>query len=126
MDVLPDSRSIERRGGIRAPNGETLIPVYCANCGTPWGRVREKDMTFAFVLCQPCADKHGDIAHTYQEPDAAFWARIREAEQAQVKRLGRIPEDGLEPHELAIALSDPSSELSKLAEEWRRHVASKE
>lgn len=114
-NILPDSRCRERRGGIRSPLG-TLIPIYCANCGKPQGMAPETMVTFAFALCQPCADAgHGDLAHFYQEPDAVFWERVA---NAQAEEFGR-PLDALE---LAVQLDNPSSTMAKLADEWRAHV----
>lgn len=102
-------------GGIHAPGGGTLIPTYCANCGKKWGMVPEKHITFAFVLCQACADKHGNIAHTYQEPDNVFWERVA---NAQIEEHGKY----LSPDELMKELDDPSTVLSKLAVEWLAHI----
>ncbi len=115
IDLLPDSRPREARGAVRGPNGETLIPIYCANCGTEWGRVPSRLITFAFALCDPCAEKYGPIAHTYAEPDSVFWERVQ---NAQLEKHGTF----LPLAELARELADPKSTMSKLAEEWRRHV----
>lgn len=113
-DVLPDSRPRERRGGIRSPDG-TIIPVYCANCGCKYGMVPEKMITFAFVLCQPCADTYGNIAHTYQEPDSVFWERVANAQREEFDQTLTI-------EKLAVELDDPSTTLAKLADEWEAHV----
>jgi hypothetical protein len=120
VDVLPDSRTRYRTGATLGARGETMVPVYCANCGKPWGTVKEKDCTFAFVLCQPCADQGiGDVAHLYQEPDSVFWERIANA-QAEERVRGRfVPTT---PEQLLVVLDDPSSVFSKLAEEWRAYV----
>jgi hypothetical protein len=115
-DLLPDSRPRVSRGGVRGPDGKTRIPVYCANCGKQWGMVPEEHITFAFVLCDPCAATHGDIAHTYKEPDDVFWERIR---NASLEHLGDEP---LSLDELTKQLADPSSDFSKLAAEWRANV----
>lgn len=104
-------------GGIRSPIG-TLIPIYCANCGVEWGKVPEEHITFAFALCNPCAEKHGDIAHTYKEPDEVFWRRVHDA---QLEESGRL----LTAAELTKELDDGSSLMSKLADEWRTWAASK-
>jgi NAD-dependent SIR2 family protein deacetylase len=114
VDILPDSRPRERRGAIETPHGR-LVQLYCANCGKPYGRVAEKHITFAFVMCQPCADKYGNDAHFYQEPDAVFWERVA---NAQAEEFGRP----LNPIELAVQLDDPTTTLAKLAEEWRKFV----
>lgn len=113
-DLLPDSRSRERRGAIRSPQG-TLIPVYCANCGKRWGMVPEEFITFDFCLCDPCADKYGNIAHTYREPDAVFWDRIAEAQREEHGHF-------LTLEELTRELADPASTMSQLAREWQAHV----
>jgi hypothetical protein len=114
MNFLPDSRSRSRTGAIPSVLG-TQIPVYCANCGVSWGMVREEDMTFAFVLCQACADKYGDIVHTYSEPDAVFWARAQEAQLEEHQRL-------LTLEELLKELDDSSTVMSGLADEWLAHA----
>lgn len=115
-DILPDSRMRDPVGGIRAPGGGTLIPIYCANCGKQWGMVPEESITFAFALCDPCAETDIAIAaHFYKEPDAVFWERI---ENAQREGFGRP----LNPQELATQLDDPTSTLAKLADEWRAHA----
>ena len=91
-NVLPDSRA-------RAPNGSapgfglTWVPIFCANCGASGGRVPECNMTFAFYLCQKCADSWGDIAHTYMEPDAVFWKRVHDERlsAAEAAKLRKVP-----------------------------------
>jgi hypothetical protein len=77
--------------------------------------VPEEHITFAFALCDPCSETMGAIAHTYKEPDSVFWQRI---EEAQREDFGKI----LSLEELTKALSDPTSSLSKLAEEWQAQV----
>ena len=114
VDILPDCRAATNRGSTRTPTGN-CIPLYCANCGVPYGMVPERMITGAFVLCQRCADTHGPIAHTYQESDAAFWRR---AEEAQQEEFGRM----LNPLELAAELDDLTSVLAHLAAEWRAHT----
>jgi len=112
-DFLPDCRARERRGAVRTSTG-TKIPVYCANCGKHWGLVPEEMMTFAFVLCEGCAEKHGDIAHVYKEPDSVFWARVEEAQRETAGRLMTLPE-------LALAI-DENPAFRALARDWTRHV----
>ena len=108
-DLLPDCRTRDRTGGVPSVLG-TLIPIYCANCGKPWGRVPETMITFAFALCEACAETHGPIAHTYQEPDEVFWQRVHQAEL----------EEGVHtPAALERELADPTSSLAKLAREWQ-------
>jgi hypothetical protein len=111
VNILPDSRAKTNRGSIWSREGN-YIPIYCANCGVPWGMVPERMITGAFALCQKCADTNGPIAHTYQESDASFWRR---AEEAQKEEFGRM----LNPFELAVQLDDLTSVLAGLANEWR-------
>jgi hypothetical protein len=113
-DFLPESRARETRGVVRHNALGNLIPIFCANCGKEWGMVPEHHVTFAFALCDPCAEKHGDVAHLYKEPDEVFWERVRNAEA----------EEGvtLTPELLTKQLEDPSSVFAKLAVEWDKHV----
>jgi hypothetical protein len=75
--------------------------------------VPEDKITFAFALCDPCAEVMGPIAHTYQEPDAVFWEKLaHEMEQASVTTIAG----------LAKALETPSSPLSSLAKDWQAYV----
>lgn len=109
VNILPDSRTRIVRGSVPTKRGN-MVPISCANCGAPRGYVDEKMCTFAFALCEPCAEQFGDDAHFYKEPDAVFWARCAEAQA----------NEGIEEVEdLAMALSDPSNPLAKLAKEWQ-------
>ena len=65
-----------------------------------------------------CADKHGNIAHTYKEPDEVFWKRVAEA---QLEEFGKF----LDPVELAKELDDRTTVLAKLAVEWREQIEQK-
>lgn len=113
-EFLPESRARETRGVVRSAEHGNLIPIFCANCGKEWGLVPEHYVTFAFALCDPCSETHGDVAHTYKEPDAVFWERVRNAEHE--KKVA------LTPALLAIELADFGSTFSKLAREWDEHV----
>jgi NAD-dependent SIR2 family protein deacetylase len=112
--VLPDSRARDPKDVILTPEGN-VVRIYCANCGTPWGRVLEQHITFAFALCNKCAETYGDDAHFYLEPDHVFWERVH---NAQLETFGRI----LTADELRIQLDDPTTVLAKLAAEWRKTV----
>jgi hypothetical protein len=116
-DFLPDSRTREVKGSIRSPYGN-LIPVYCAQCGKEHGLVPEQHLTFAFCLCDPCAEKMGPIAHFYKEPDEVFWERINNAMQEEQRKTRQA----MTPQSLALKLEDPSSIFAKLAEEWKKHA----
>jgi hypothetical protein len=111
-NILPDSRARTNRGSTRHARLGNLIPIYCANCGVPYGMVPERMITGAFALCVKCAETHGPVAHTYQESDQAFWRRV---EEAQKEEFGRM----LSPVELAVQLDDLTSVLARLAAEWR-------
>jgi NAD-dependent SIR2 family protein deacetylase len=111
VNILPDSRAKTNRGSIWTRQGN-FIPIYCAQCHKQWGMVPERMITGAFALCDPCSEKWGPIAHTYQESDAAFWRR---AAECQKEEFGRM----LNPFELAVQLDDLTSVLAGLANEWR-------
>jgi len=93
--------------------------VHCANCGDPWGMVPEHHMTFAFVLCESCAEKHGDPAHFLKEPDHAFRERLAAEREAAVRRDPALSDLAWITREL----DNPNSTLTKLAEEWRKSAA---
>lgn len=73
----------------------------------------EDAITFAFWLCTPCFETYGTIANAYIEPDRVFWARMTEIQNT------RAPSVPLTMDELARALDDRSSPMSKLVEDWR-------
>lgn len=132
LDILPESRTRDRKGSIPSVLG-TLIPIYCANCGKPYGMVPDSMITFAFALCQPCAESGlGDLAHFYEEPDNVFWGRVNDAMledqkslQARGVLLESTQEDALilDPQGLAAELDNASSPLAKLAREWQARVS---
>jgi hypothetical protein len=97
-ELLPDSRMQRPTGTVRGPLG-TYEPVACANCGKSRGMVASEFCTFAFFLCDGCAETHGDPAHFRREPDLAFWERVQ---QAELEHVGRP----LESIELAKAIDE--------------------
>lgn len=109
IDILPESRPRDRKGAVQTKDG-WLIPIYCANCSKKWGMVPEKNITFAFALCDPCSETHGHPAHFYAEPDAVFWRRV--AEEAQDMRLLSLSQQELQKH-----FEDQSSAIGKLLRE---------
>ena len=115
-DILPECRAKVTRGVVPSSRGNQ-VPIFCANCGIDGGWVPEKYCTFAFYLCDPCAEKHGDPAHFYKEPNAVFFERVAAAQQDALGE-GRY----YSPLELLAQLEDPSSKMSKLADEWAKHV----
>ena len=114
--ILPDTRTKVVRGSIPSKLGN-LIPVHCANCGKPHGMVNEHDITFAFALCDPCAEVYGHDAHFYVEPDAVHFERCAEA----MREMGVST-----PEELARTMSEGSNPIATLANEWhaklRKHT----
>lgn len=85
MDVLPDSRLTDKNFGAvmmdwPLPSGRTMrvecVPVFCANCGLPYGYVPRDNTAFAFWLCQQCFETHGAVAGTFAQPDAEFCAAV--------------------------------------------------
>ncbi len=108
-DVLPDSRAKTTRGR-QVIDGVVYVPVYCANCGAPYGGVPEDHTTFSFWLCSKCFEKHGAVANTMVVPDEVFWEKVN---QAQIEKYGRL----LEPNEIIRQLDDVNSTLSVLARE---------
>jgi hypothetical protein len=112
-DVLPDSRARVARGVVRSA-GVNVLPVYCANCGAPHGYVPAEMITHVFALCEPCAEKHGDIAHHYLEPEAAFYERLVNAMNE---------EKVYSSEEIARRIADePNGVFAKLKNEWDRMV----
>jgi hypothetical protein len=109
VNILPESRPRERKGAVQTADG-WVIPIFCANCGKSHGMVPEKMITFAFCLCQPCADKYGDDAHFYKEPDNVFWDRVHEA-------MAEERVESLTIQQMTQHAEDPSSSLGKLLRE---------
>lgn len=105
-DILPDSRPRVARNIKRGPNGN-MVEIFCAHCGKLYGRAPEECCTFAFVLCQACADKHGHPAHFMVEPDADFWAKV---DHEMV---------GKEVSLVMDQINDPNTLLGKLAKQWQ-------
>lgn len=111
ITILPDSRPRERRGLVLR-NGAWWTPVFCANCGADGGLVPEEGMTFAFYLCNPCAETHGEIQGTVMIPDEVFWQKLREE---QLEKYGRL----LSPEELHAVAQSNTSPLATLIREGR-------
>jgi hypothetical protein len=112
--ILPSSRLQDpRRGAVNRGTAGFWVPIFCANCGTDGGLVPEENRDFACYLCQPCADRHGEIANAMLVPDEVFWEKVN---QHQFEKYGRV----LQPGEIAEALKDPQSDFSKLAKDRPR------
>lgn len=107
--VLPDSRARKGSTILMGPAG-AWVPVFCANCGADGGMVPEANMTFAFYLCQACAETYGAIAGTMMMPDQVFWERLK---QEQLEAHGRF----LTEQELVTIVEADSTPLAKLVKE---------
>jgi hypothetical protein len=115
-ELLPDSRLKDQHKGevsILHPvvmNRLNWAPIFCANCGKPGGYVPQETTTFAFYLCNPCAEKWSPLAGTMQVPDEVFWEKVR---QAEIEQYGHV----LSTPELLKALEEGDSALAKLAKD---------
>jgi hypothetical protein len=116
-DILPDSRLKDGKGATAMPfrgiNRLNWVPIFCANCGAPGGWVPEESTTFAFYLCNPCAEKWSPLAGTMAMPDEVFWQKVKDA---QIEKYGRE----LTAAELEAALGEKNSILAKLAKDAPR------
>lgn len=118
-DILPDSRLKPRAKGAKGTKwhmGMWWVPVFCANCGTPFGYVPEENCDFACWLCNECSEKHGAVAGTMMMPDEVFWQKV---EEAQLEHWGRT----LGQEELLKLLEENDHPLAKLMrEKVKQHV----
>ena len=112
VETLPDSRLKDSKGTVRLPFASICpmnwVPIFCANCGAPGGWVPEETTTFAFYLCNSCAEKWSPLAGTLAVPDEVFWQKVKDA---QIEKYGRE----LTREEIVAALEDQESALAKLA-----------
>jgi hypothetical protein len=112
--LLPDSRLKVAKDVIQMPfpnfGPANWVQIFCANCGAPGGRVMEAYCTFAFYLCDSCAEKWTPMMGTYMVPDEVFFEKVK---QAQLEEYGGF----LSPAETVKALEDGSSSLSLLAKD---------
>jgi len=117
VDTLPDSRLKDSKGTVRLPFASICtmnwVPIFCANCGAPGGWVPEETTTFAFYLCNSCAEKWSPLAGTMCMPDEVFWQKVKDA---QIERYGRE----LTAPEIREALKDGDSILARLAKDAPR------
>lgn len=111
-DVLPDCRARNPRAVVMVNFGlfqANAVPVFCANnCGAFGGFVPCENMTHAFYLCNPCAEKYGAVAGCMMLPDEVFWERVK---QESIARYGHE----LNAVEQAEELKKSDSIISKLA-----------
>ena len=115
VDTLPDSRLKDAgKGIVRLPFANLCpmnwVPIFCANCGAAGGYVPEENCTFAFYLCNACAEKWSPLAGTMAVPDEVFWQKVKEA---QIEKYGRE----LTAPEVEAALKDGDSILARLAKD---------
>jgi hypothetical protein len=111
-DLLPDSRPRIQKNVTRmtTPWGVVnYVPVYCANCGVPYGLVPNENMTFAFWLCNLCAEKWAPLEGTYTIPDEVFAQKIAE----ELMTYGR----DVTMSEITEILKDENSSLAKLCKD---------
>jgi hypothetical protein len=113
-ELLPDSRPKLLRGSIWTAKWGNMFPIFCANCGVPFGMVNE-GITFAFVLCDRC-ESWGGVANLRKEPEEAARERLA-AEHAEALRKN----PNLDPWAwLRKQLENPSSPVSLIDREWQR------
>lgn len=105
--VLPDSRLSRPDFGVlmqewpgTRPDGQPwgrieTVPVFCANCGIPYGYVPKASTTFAFWLCIPCSETYGKIAGTMMMPEDEFWEKVQ---AEMIENFGHV----LNQEELAV------------------------
>lgn len=115
IEILPDSRARAGRGSVPSQilGGVSWVPIYCANCGDPGGMVPEENTTFAFWLCTPCFETHGEIAGMMAQPDSVFYEKVK---QEQIEKYGRE----LAPHELQGVVDSGLTPLAALIKEGSR------
>ena len=112
VDLLPSSLARTPKGSVFV-EGVEWVRIFCANCGAEDGLVPKANCTFAFALCVPCSETFGDTAHFYKEPDAVFYARVRDE---QLDRYGTL----LTGPALLRVLDDPGHPLTKLVRDFQR------
>lgn len=109
VNTLPDTRLKIHKNVIKI-GPSNWVPIFCANCGADGGRVPEENCSFAFYLCNPCAEKFPNLDGVYVEPDVVFWEKVR---RAQIEEYGHE----LTYEETVKELDDESSILAKLAKD---------
>lgn len=88
--ILPDSRARETKKVVRADYGFGMVnwvPIFCANCGIPYGRVPEQNMDFVCWLCDPCSEKWGTQFGLAKMPNEVFWHKV---EMEMIEKHGRV------------------------------------
>lgn len=111
--ILPDSRLREPKGVVRGDAGfgsMNWVPIFCANCGKPYGRVPEENCDFVCWLCDPCSEKYGEQFGLAMMPEEAFWLKVT---QEMLDKYGRY----LTAEELQKLAESSCNSLSKLLRE---------
>lgn len=110
--ILPDSRPRHQKkevyGELAGLQAMTWTPVFCANCGVPYGKV-PVHMDFVCWLCDPCADKWGTQYGLAMMPNEVFMAKAKEE---MLERYGRVLTE-----EEVRAVTETSSPLTTLLRE---------
>lgn len=118
LDILPDSRMLDhtkmQRYGVAAGivTAMNWTPVFCANCGKPYGFVPTETVDFCCWLCDPCADKWGPQYGLALMPDEVFQAKVR---QEMIEKHGRV----LNTIQEIQAATETDCALSKLLREGK-------
>jgi hypothetical protein len=116
--VLPDSRMRDHQKGTIHGRMANMVdklnwtPIFCANCGKPYGYVPTENCTFACWLCDPCADKWGTQYGLAFMPDEIFAANVV---AEQMEKHGR----GLTNEEVVAVEQSSCNSLSQLLREGK-------
>ena len=112
--ILPDSRLKDDKGRVsgyhRYFGRIDWVPVFCANCGTPWGHVPLENMDFACYLCNDCAVHWGTQFGVALMPDEVYWAKVH---GEMIEKYGRV----LTEAETMSHMQSDCNPLSKLLKE---------
>jgi hypothetical protein len=111
--ILPDSRPKfsrqTKRVTVQGLGTVNLVPIFCANCGKPYGYVPEENMDFVCWLCDPCSDKWGAQYGLAKMPNEVFWSKVQ---AEMMEKYGRILTD-----EELRAATETASPLTTLLRE---------
>jgi hypothetical protein len=114
LNILPTSIPRSRLEDRRLSGGGVVwLKIFCANCGKDGGAILENDYNFAFYLCDPCAERFGQIDGMYMEPDAVFQEKVK---NAQIEKYGRP----LQPFEIVQELENRHSVMATLARDYEK------
>jgi hypothetical protein len=85
VETLPDSRLSNLNGSVLMDwpldDGTIVriecVPIFCANCGKPYGFVPKDNITFVCWFCDPCFEKYGKQAGMLYSPDHEFRENVK-------------------------------------------------